>query len=159
MEEVQLGKRTMEEVLNEAEATLGRILEQFKEREEAIGEELVAGLRGYWREREEIGLCPKCGEGTLVIIRSPKTGKRFIGCSRYKEGGCDATFPLPQKGTITPLKKKCEYCGYQMIRISRGKRGWETCINWAQCPGRQDQLKRLRERQRQEETKEGDNSE
>ncbi len=146
MEDIRERKRTRSEVLSMAKEELLDILNEFQEHEEDIGQELVEGLQRYWREREEIGPCPKCGEGTLVIIRSPKTGKRFIGCSRYKEGGCDQTFPLPQKGTIVPLDKKCEFCGYQMIKVVVGRRTWETCINWAECPGRQDDIAALQER-------------
>lgn len=145
MEMIRESKRSLKEVLAEAKQDLLDILEEFREQEEQIGQELVEGLQRYWRDREEIGPCPKCGEGKLVIIKSPRTGKRFVGCTRYKEGGCDQTFPLPQRGTITPLDKKCEFCGYQMIRVVSKRRTWETCINWAECPGRQEDLTALKE--------------
>ncbi|MHA1654623.1 MAG: DNA topoisomerase I [Candidatus Thorarchaeota archaeon] len=151
MEAIREGKRDREEVLFEAKRDLLQILDRFKEHEEEIGAELVEGLKRYWKTQEELGPCPKCGEGTLVIVRSPKTGKRFVGCSRYREGGCDLTFPLPQKGRIVPLDKHCEYCGYQMIRVVSGRRTWETCINWANCPGRQEDLKALQKRREKKE--------
>lgn len=146
MEQIREGKRSRTEVLDAAKMELLDILDNFRNQEKIIGQELVEGLQRYWREQQEIGPCPKCGEGTLVIVRSPKTGKRFLGCSRYKEGGCDQTFPLPQRGTIVPLDKKCEFCGYQIIKIVSGRRTWETCINWAECPGRQKDIAALQER-------------
>ena len=33
-----------------------------------------------------------------------------------------------------------------MIKVVSGRRTWETCINWTQCPGRQGDLKALDER-------------
>ena len=109
--------------------------------------------------KEEVGLCPKCGVGNLLIIRSPKTGKRFVGCSEYKEGGCDQTFPLPQKGTITPLGTQCPHCGHHMVKVISGRRTWETCVNWTECPGRQADLKALeKKREKANQAKQGDSS-
>jgi DNA topoisomerase-1 len=146
MEDIQQGKTDRETVLAKIKADLLVILEDFKKRESQIGEDLVKGLQRYWKDTEELGTCQKCGDGILRIVQSPKTGKRFVGCSNYKEGKCDQTYPLPQKGTITPLEKMCPYCDHQMIKVISGKRVWETCINWTQCPGRQDDLKALDER-------------
>lgn len=146
MEDIQQGKTDRDSVLAKARTNLLSILKEFKEKEEQIGEELVKGLQRYWKETEELGPCPKCGNGVLRIVQSPKTGKRFVGCSNYKEGVCDQTFPLPQKGTVTPLEKTCPYCDHQMIKVLSGRRTWETCINWTECPGRQEDLKALDER-------------
>ncbi|MFX1262142.1 MAG: DNA topoisomerase I [Promethearchaeota archaeon] len=134
-----------ERVLSHAREDLQELLGVFQSQEESIGKTLVNGLQRYWKESEEIGPCPKCGVGKLVIIRSPRTGKRFVGCTQYKDGGCDQTYPLPQKGSILPLNKKCPYCGHHMIKIS-GRRPWETCVNWTECPGRQDELRELEKR-------------
>ncbi|MFW9886552.1 MAG: DNA topoisomerase I [Candidatus Thorarchaeota archaeon] len=145
MQGILEGRLDRERVLTPAREDLQEMLGMFQSQEESIGKTLVSGLQRYWKESEEIGLCPKCGVGNLVIIRSPQTGKRFIGCTQYKEGGCDQTFPLPQKGSILPLNKECPYCGHHMIRIS-GRRPWETCVNWTECPGRQDDLMELKKR-------------
>ncbi len=146
MEAIQREEEDREEVLREAKKELMNILQQFRSKESVIGKELVDALRGYWNERNMIGPCPKCGEGRLMIIKSPKSGKRFIGCSRYRDGGCDQTFPLPQSGTIKSLDKKCEHCGYQVIVITSKRRSWETCINWANCPGRKEEIQQLQKR-------------
>jgi hypothetical protein len=35
-----------------------------------------------------------------------------------------------------------------MIRITSGRRTWETCINWVECPGRREDLEELEKRRR-----------
>jgi DNA topoisomerase-1 len=146
MNEIQQEATNREDVLTRAKDELLELLENFKSQEEEIGNELVTGLQRYWKSKEELGKCPTCRDGTLQVIRSAKTGKRFVGCSNYSEGKCDQTFPLPQKGDLSPLDKTCEYCGYQMFQVTSGRRKWETCINWTECPGRKDELKALEER-------------
>lgn len=146
MNEIQQEATNREDVLTRAKDELLELLENFKSQEEEIGNELVTGLQRYWKSKEELGKCPTCRDGTLQVIRSAKTGKRFVGCSNYSEGKCDQTFPLPQKGDLSPLDKTCEHCGYQMFQVKSGRRKWETCINWTECPGRKDELKALEER-------------
>jgi len=146
MEKILEGESDRETVLELVKEELQEILDDFRAHEEPIGEGLVRGLRGYWQASEELGQCPKCGVGTLSIIRSPKSGKRFVGCSQYKEGGCDQTFPLPQKGRISPLDKQCPHCSHHMIKVVSGRRAWETCVNWSACPGRQEDIKTLQEK-------------
>jgi DNA topoisomerase-1 len=146
MDNIQEGTRDRESVVYGAKTRLLRYLEEFKSKEDQIGETLVKGLQRYWKDTEELGPCPKCEDGILRVVRSPKSGKRFVGCSNYKEGKCDQTFPLPQKGTITPIDDICPHCNYRMIKVVSGRRTWTTCINWAHCPGRQDDLKALDER-------------
>ncbi len=145
MDNIQQETKNRDDVLSKAKEELLELLVNFKSQEEEIGTDLVNGLQRYWKSKEELGACPKCGEGTLRVIRSSKTGKRFVGCSNYSEGKCDQTFPLPQKGDLLPLDEKCPYCGYQMFQVVSARRKWETCINWADCPGRKDELKALEE--------------
>jgi len=146
MDEIQQETKIRDNVLSKAKEELLELLENFKSQEDEIGIDLVNGLQRYWKSKEELGACPKCGEGTLRVIRSSKTGKRFVGCSNYSEGKCDQTFPLPQKGDLSPLDERCPYCGYQMFQVISGRRKWETCVNWANCSGRKNELKALEER-------------
>ncbi len=146
MENIQQKETNREEVLTKAKDELLELLENFKTREGEIGNELVTGIQRYWKSKEELGECPKCKVGTLRVIRSSKTGKRFVGCSNYSEGKCDQTFALPQKGDLSPLDQMCPHCGYQMFQVTSGRRKWESCINWTECPGRKDELKALEER-------------
>ena len=146
MDEIQQEQTNRDEVLTKAKRDLTELLDDFRSQEQEIGNNLVIGLQRYWKSTEELGECPKCGDGTLRIIRSQKTGKRFVGCSNYSEGGCDQTFALPQKGDISPKDEMCTHCGYRMIEVASGRRKWETCINWTDCPGRKDDLKALDDR-------------
>ena len=157
MENIQLSKSDRSTVLANAKEHLLKILEQFRAQEDVIGTALVQGLQRYWKAKQELGPCPECEEGTLVIIQSPRTGKRFVGCSNYQEKKCSLTFPLPQKGTIIPIEKPCPYCGHYMIKVSSGRRTWETCVNWTECPGRKEELAELeRRRSKIEKKKEGE---
>jgi DNA topoisomerase-1 len=154
MNAIQTEKMDRTHAIEAAKTSLLSLLEQFREQEQEIGNALVSGLQRFWKEKQELGDCPKCKDGRLVIIRSPKTGKRFVGCSNYKDGGCDQTFPLPQKGEISPLDKMCEYCGFQMFKVVSRRRGWETCVNWTECPGRVDDLQALENRRKKSKQKE-----
>jgi DNA topoisomerase-1 len=154
MEAIQAGTRQREEVLREVKNDLIELLTHFQGQEQKIGEALIAGLQRFWKEKQELGTCPTCGTGKLVIIRSQKTGKRFIGCTNYKEGHCEQTYPLPQRGEIVPLEKTCEYCGHPMFKVISGRRRvWETCVNWTTCPGRVDELKAWEEKRRKMDSK------
>ncbi len=146
MAQIQERKNSRGAVLKKAKEELLTLLESIREQEELIGQELVAGLQRYWKAKQEIGPCPSCDNGTLIVVRSPKSGKRFLGCSNYRDGNCEVTFPLPQKGEIVPLDKQCPDCGFQIIRVVSRKRAWETCINWSECPGRREDLKALEKR-------------
>jgi len=95
----------------------------------------VAGdLQKALKEDSVLGKCPKCG-GDLLIIETNK-GTRFVGCSGYKNG-CDVSYPLPAKGKIVNLHKKCNVCGLPMIRVIRGRRYFDMCIN-PNCPSKKD---------------------
>ncbi len=74
--------------------------------------------------------CPKCHLGQMMIIRSHKTRKRFIGCSNYYNG-CDASSPLLQKAKLRAIKQKCEICSWPIIlfRYSRKQKWSRQCGN------------------------------
>ncbi|TXT56728.1 MAG: DNA topoisomerase 1 [Candidatus Thorarchaeota archaeon] len=156
MGQIQDGAQRREEVLAEAKRDLLTLLKTFKEQEKEIGQALVAGLQRYWKAKEELGPCPACEDGTLIIIKSPKTGKRFVGCTNYREKKCEQTFALPQKGIITPLEKECPHCGHIMFQVRSGRRKWETCVNWTECPGRQEDIQELEKRRKQRSEKKED---
>lgn len=80
--------------------------------------------------------CPSCGVGQLLVIKSPKTGKRFMGCSNFY-GGCDASSPLLQKARLRATKKPCKTCGWpEVIFRYSSRQSWtRRCSNIA-CPTR-----------------------
>jgi DNA topoisomerase-1 len=134
MNEIQQGKETRENVLRGAIEILKPATEKLKEQEQIIGARLSQAIQKAKLEERIIGACPICENGKLLILRSKKTGKRFVGCTNYFEGTCKTAFPLPQKGLAKPLGNVCRSCGWPTVRIwMRGKRPWNLCFN-PQCP-------------------------
>jgi DNA topoisomerase-1 len=130
MEKIQSGELKEDEVLSSVICFLEPVLEEFKTKETAIGKELHNALQESTMESLIIGACPVCKTGELTIIRSRKTGKRFIGCTNYKNGTCSFSAPIPQAGTIQTTDKKCQTCGFPAVLVRfRGKRVWRLCIN------------------------------
>ncbi|MGQ0771289.1 MAG: DNA topoisomerase [Nitrososphaerota archaeon] len=81
-------------------------------------------------------VCPSCKVGKLMIIRSRRTKKRFMGCSNYYNG-CRASSPLLQKAMLCATKISCEYCLWPQIlfRYSRRQKWTKQCAN-INCPSR-----------------------
>jgi DNA topoisomerase-1 len=137
MIEIQEGKRTKEAVLRNAVSILKPVMTELKANESVIGQLLGGTIKKARLEERTVGTCPKCPGGKLVILRSQKTGKRFVGCTNYFEGKCEVTFPLPQKGVIKPLSTPCR-CGYSMINVwLRGRHSWKLCLN-PDCPRKRE---------------------
>jgi DNA topoisomerase-1 len=112
------------------------VTSELKEKEAAIGAQLSQALQKERLKERTVGACPKCVDGKLLILRSKKTGKRFVGCSNYFEGKCTAAFPLPQSGTVKPLGSACKSCGSPTVAVYlKGKRPWKLCLN-QNCPSK-----------------------
>lgn len=80
--------------------------------------------------------CPDCHIGKLLIIRSHKTKKRFIGCSNYYNG-CRASSPLVQKGMICAIKMHCKICYWPIILIRYSKKQkWSRQCSNMKCESR-----------------------
>jgi DNA topoisomerase-1 len=136
MEKIQSGKLKKEEVLLTAIDILRSVLVKFKETEKSVGTELDEALQSVIRKSVTIGICPVCKTGELTIIRSRKTGKRFIGCTSFRNGSCSFSAPVPQTGVIQTTEKKCQICGFPVIVVRmKGKRPWHLCVN-SKCEGK-----------------------
>ncbi|MGD0406487.1 MAG: DNA topoisomerase I [Candidatus Bathyarchaeia archaeon] len=136
MNEIQQGKETKENVLQKVIEILKPVTMELKEKESVIGKQLSQALKKARLEERIVGACPTCADGKLLILRSRKTGKRFVGCSNYFEGKCNVTFPLPQSGTVKPLDSVCKSCGWPTLRVwMKGKRPWKLCLN-PNCPSK-----------------------
>jgi DNA topoisomerase I len=136
MSEIQQGKQTKQAVIQQATETLRQITLELKTQEAAIGAQLSQANQKAMLEERTIGACLKCSDGQLVILRSKKSGKRFVGCTNYFKGKCNTAYPLPQTGTIKPLGAKCHRCGTPAIAVlSRGRKTWKLCLNPA-CPSK-----------------------
>ena len=79
-----------------------------------------------------IGKCPVCQNGILRAIKSPKTRKRFLGCSNYKTG-CRTSAPLPRTGLLKPAGTNCRTCGWPEIDVSFARKNGEN-KPWRICP-------------------------
>jgi DNA topoisomerase I len=135
MEEIQQGKETKDNVVQEAIEILKPVTEKLKEKEAEIGAQLSQAIRKAKLEERTIGACPTCKNGKLVIIHSRKTGKRFVGCTGYFEGNCKTAFPLPQRGYVKP-QGVCKGCGWPTVRVVvRRTRPWNLCFN-PDCPSK-----------------------
>ena len=74
--------------------------------------------------------CPECRLGQLMVIRSNKTKKRFLGCSNYYNG-CKASSPLLQKAKLRATKIPCKICSWPIVifRYSRKQKWNRQCSN------------------------------
>jgi DNA topoisomerase I len=93
-------------------------------------------VRRLDQENLELGPCPFCKRGTLQLIRSMKTGKRFIRCSNFEKNCKTSSAALP-RGQILPIGEPCPRCQWPMISIKFGaKRVRRTCSNF-NCSSRE----------------------
>ena len=90
--------------------------------------------------KNAIAECPQCKIGQLMIIRSPITKKRFIGCSNYNNG-CKASSPLLQKARLRATKTKCEFCKWPIVifRYNKKQKWTKQCSNF-RCESRKTKV-------------------
>ncbi|MBD3227310.1 MAG: DNA topoisomerase I [Candidatus Lokiarchaeota archaeon] len=134
MERIEKGELKKSKVIDSVKNDLKKILDKFKEDEDKIGQGLEDSIIKMYENQNIIGECPNC-DGQLKIFYSKKTKKRFIGCTNYPK--CTTSFPVAQKGKITPLNKECKYCkdkyqkAYPLFKLNLpSKRPFTTCVNW-----------------------------
>ncbi len=138
MATIQQRKATRENVVEEVIKTLKPILKKLKDNENEIGKHLNQAMGKARLEGRTLGNCPSCKTGRLLIIRSKRTSKRFVGCTKYFEGKCKTSFPIPQFGSIKS-SGTCRDCGWPKIRVlTKGKRQWRLCFN-LQCPSKKSE--------------------
>jgi DNA topoisomerase-1 len=143
MERIQTNSEKREDVLFEAVERLKPMLEELKRREAVIGEALSKAIKRARIQERIVGDCPTCHTGKLMILYSRKTRKRFIGCTNYFKNSCKTSFPLPQRGTVKPLRRPCKGCGWPTLIVKmKGRRPWTLCFNES-CPKKEERRKRL----------------
>ena len=101
-------------------------------REETIGRRIVQSFAPA--VTLDLGACPVCMNGKLLIIRSRRTKKRFVGCSNYAHG-CMASAPLPQRGELR-ASKACPSCRWPVVVLGGRKPAWTFCVN-PNCPSKE----------------------
>jgi DNA topoisomerase-1 len=143
MQRIQNNEEKRENILAEAINNLKPVLKELKRREETIGQTLSEAVRKSKLQDRIVGDCPTCKTGKLVILRSRKTGKRFVGCTNYFESSCKTSLPLPQRGTVKPTGRTCNVCGWPTVIVfMRGKRPWILCLNPA-CSKKEERKKHV----------------
>ncbi len=131
LDEVEEGKASDVPIVRDALKSIADQLVRFEEDERrdvplVVGD--VSAPPGV-----TLGKCPICKSGELRIVKSGRTGKRFVGCSAYGSG-CRASAPLPQRGTVRPFGA-CQECSWPVVRVMLGRRPWSLCVNPA-CPAK-----------------------
>ena len=127
MESIQEGKKKEQEVLDDAENFLGKLLKKFKSKEKEIGDFLKTAYVQTRKEESFVMKCPEC-EGELQIRYTPKFKSYFIACSGYPD--CKKSFSLPRGFLAKRSDKVCDACGFpEVVLIRKGSRPWPFCIN------------------------------
>ncbi|HXG07956.1 MAG TPA: DNA topoisomerase I [Nitrososphaera sp.] len=136
LELVEQGSVDSTLVIEQSVDKLIESLASLMEKEAAIGAKIGDAATGDSTRAATLGPCPVCKKGQLRMIKSYRTKKRFVGCSNYS-GGCRASAPLPQKGTIKISGKVCPECDWPIVGIvfARRSRQWKICTN-VQCPSK-----------------------
>jgi DNA topoisomerase-1 len=147
MDTVAEGKKEKKAVVDESRQFLSSALQQLLQNKNEIGSMLRAALRAD----AIIGKCTKPGCDGELLMRHGRTGKRFLGCSAYPK--CTNTFPLPQKGSITVLQKRCDACGNFMIQVGGRRYRFSMCID-PNCKSKDEWKKKREERIRAQGEKE-----
>ncbi|HUH99921.1 MAG TPA: DNA topoisomerase I [Nitrososphaerales archaeon] len=132
LERVELSGESGQELF---ESTLSSLLAQIGEirlHEADIAGRMRSSVPEATFGRTVLGGCPVCKEGRLWVVRSRKSGKRFVGCTNYAKG-CRASAPLPQRGTINAASKPCGSCGWPVVYVRMGRHPWRLCVN-DRCP-------------------------
>jgi DNA topoisomerase I len=134
LEAIESGESNGTEVMERAMSVLLKQIENFRLNEAVVGEEIRGAVTHTKNSLSVIGVCPVCKTGNLLVIRSRKSGKRFVGCTNYSHG-CRASAPLPQRGSIKPAAKPCSKCGWPVVYVRRWRYPWRLCVNQT-CQGR-----------------------
>ena len=135
MDFIAAGKKTKAEVVDQSTdsllANLGILLQHR--------DSIAAGLRSALRDDSIVSACNMEGCGGNLILRHGKTGKRFVGCSNYPK--CTNSYPLPQKGSITPLNEFCKECNAPMVKVLSQRFSYSMCLNMG-CISKKDWKKK-----------------
>ncbi|MCW1291550.1 MAG: DNA topoisomerase I [Candidatus Rehaiarchaeum fermentans] len=120
IEDIANSKKEKEKVVLEAREQVKTLVETMIKFKNEIKEEVREAIKAQYI----IGKCPKCNSN-LVLIRSLKTKKQFLGCSNYPK--CNFSLPITQR-KIQVLPQKCPKCDWHLVKIYF-KRPLITCIN------------------------------
>ena len=133
MDKIREGKEKPDKVLERAQKSLIKLLENFQKKEAQIGKELLGSVRATQDEQNYIGACHLCKKGKLMI-RFGKFG-RFVACDSYP--ACKTIFKIPS-GLVKRTDKLCPHDNYPIVEVAvkgaavKGKRLRSYCLK-ADC--------------------------
>jgi DNA topoisomerase-1 len=140
MNEIAEGKKEQQSVVEESQEMLAKSLEILMAHRENIKKEVNEALKN----QNQMGTCPKCGKGYLVLRKS-KRGKRFMACNAYPD--CENTYPLPQFGSILPNEEPCKKCSGPQVRMVMNRRKpVDVCLNM-DCKANKDRIQKYKKTQ------------
>ncbi|HME19622.1 MAG TPA: DNA topoisomerase I [Nitrososphaerales archaeon] len=135
LEAVEGGQEDGRALLRETVRSITEQMIALSADEDRIGRRIgEASSAGVAAGTTVLGPCPVCKTGKLRIVRSKKTGKRFVGCTNYPEA-CRASAPLPQRGAIKAAPKPCQRCSWPVVYVLGGRHPWRLCVN-PDCPSK-----------------------
>lgn len=138
MEKIREKKLTEEKVLKEAEIALIKILDKFKKNEKAIGKELTHNYRQHLETESYVGKCPKCSTGTLKIMYSKKSKRKFIACDNED---CKTIMNMPGYN-VKSVDKICPICKFPIVKVLAGRMTRELCLN-NECTSKNSEDKKV----------------
>ncbi len=116
------GKKTLEETVQESREMLTKVMKELEKDKDKIKK----NIKEAYRKQYTVGTCQQCGND--LLIRTSRNGKRFVGCNGFPK--CRNTYPLPQRGAITPTGKICEACNTPILNVKTAKKKvWELCLD------------------------------
>jgi len=117
MDKIQVNSEKRESVLVDVVEILKPVIEELKEKDKIIGEQLSIAIKRARLEERIVGSCPVCGTGKLMILYSRKTGKRFIGCTNYFKNKCTTSFHFHKKVQLDRLEETVADAGGQQSKF------------------------------------------
>ncbi len=120
-------EKTPEDVDNLVIELTTRGLQRMKANQEEIFSVLVQSIKSMTGIGVTLGTCPDCNSN--LILQQGKQKSRFLKCSNSL---CEASFPLPKKGDISPIdEEKCRICTGTPLLVSTKYHSWVMCpICW-----------------------------
>lgn len=132
LEKIERGGRDGRDLIEASIKVLSQVVLEMKLREGQIGKQMQQAAIATRLFQTVLGTCLSCGDGKLIMIRSRKTRKRFVGCTNYSKG-CRASAPLPQRGIVVPTTSVCQVCSWPVVYVRLSRKPWRLCVN-PRCP-------------------------
>jgi DNA topoisomerase-1 len=141
LEHVEAGAGNVKRLLRDAIRAASDQLANLESDEERVGLGLDTAAFEAQSNTIVLGACPVCKTGKLHVVKSRKSGKRFVGCTNYS-AGCRASAPLPQRGVLR-AGAACRHCSWPVVSVKRGRFPWKLCVN-PDCPSKGEKKREVR---------------